>query len=55
MAAASMASINKRGKHAKEDPEDNGIALENLVEHLPAKESWESDFILGVLILGSGF
>ncbi len=54
MAAAAMASINK-GKRAKDDPEDNLIALENLVEKLPAKEYWESDFILGVLILGSAF
>ena len=55
MAAAAMASVKNKGKRAKDDLDDNGIALDNLLEKIPAKDSWGSDFILGVLILGSGF
>ena len=53
MAASISVIKNKRLAHAREDPDENVIDIENLVEKIPAKESWVSEFTLGVLILGS--
>ncbi len=51
--AASISVIKNKHAHAREDPDENLIDIENLVEKIPAKESWVSEFTLGVLILGS--
>jgi hypothetical protein len=51
--AATIAAIRKFNKRKlDEEEEDTTSLLEILTERLPPKETWDSEHILGLLVLG---
>jgi len=51
--AATIAAIRKFNKRKIEGDDDDGDnLLENLTARLPPKETWDSEHILGLLVLG---
>ena len=51
--AATIAAIRKLNKRKIEgDDEDTDNLLESLTARLPPKETWDSEHILGLLVLG---
>jgi hypothetical protein len=51
--AATIAAIRKFNKRkVEEDDEETDNLLENLTAKLPPKETWDSEHILGLLVLG---
>jgi hypothetical protein len=51
--ASAIAAMRKMTKNQVfEEEEDVEDILENLVIKLPSAETWDAEFILGVLILG---
>ncbi len=54
MAAVVSALRRRRQGQFMEEPKYEESLLETLVTTLPAKDSWEAEFFLGVMVLGSG-
>ncbi len=54
MALAAIVASRKRNESMIE-PEDSDPLMENLIDHLPPKDHWELEEILGILLVGQVF
>ena len=50
--AATIAAIRKINKRKLEDADDTENLLQKLTSRLPPEEAWDSEHILGMLVLG---
>ena len=53
MVAAAIAAIRKRNaNNAADENVESEPLMDNLVETLPPKESWDAEYVLGTLLVG---